>query len=206
MKSLYLRSGLLALLCALLLSACGGTNGSLLLSGSITGLDRAGLVLTNSNNGEKLTIAASSTTFQFTTLLAVDDQFDVEVSTQPSGMICTPSANSGTASVYTVYYVVIKCVANQLTLGGTVSGLTGTGLILANGSDIVAVTPSTTTSGADVSFTFPTTVGDSASYGVTVLAQPAGQTCVVNNPTGTIGSANVTTLSVTCTATSTTST
>lgn len=201
MKSSFLRAGL-ALLCAVILSACGGNNGSLVLSGTISGLNKTGLTLVNKGNGETLEVTTGSTSFAFTKLLATDESFDVEVQTNPSGAKCVPTANTGTASVYTVYYVVITCSNNPYTLGGTVSGLTSSGLILANGSDSVAVAPSTTTAGADVSFTFPTTVGDGDYYGVTVLAQPTGQTCTVNstlNP-GTMPSSNQLGLVVSCVA------
>jgi hypothetical protein len=200
MKSSFLRAGF-ALLCAVILSSCGGNNGSLALSGTITyapaGATITGLTLVNNGNGEKITIEAGATSFIFTKLLAADEKFDVEVATSPSGAVCTPSSNTGTASVYTVYYVTIACKANPYVLGGTVKGLTTTGLVLANGADTTAVLPA---GGADVKFTFPTKVGNTAQYGVTVLTQPTGQTCTVDstlNP-GTMPNADQLGLGVTC--------
>src|SRR5271169_5768407 len=61
------------------------------------------------------------------------------------------------------------------TLGGTISGLTRTGLVLANGANIVSVAANTT------SFTLPTPVAYADGYGVTVAAQPAGLSCMVSN-------------------------
>jgi hypothetical protein len=199
MKSSFLRAGL-ALLCAVLLSSCGGSNGSLILSGTVSGLSKTGLVLVNKGNGETLTVASGATTFAFTRLLAVDAAFDVEIQTQPTGASCKATANTGSATVYNVYYVVITCASNPYTLGGTVKGLSGTGLVLANGNDTVAV-PAPATAGADVSFTFPTTVGDGSYYGGTVLSQPTGQTCAFSstlNP-GTMPSSNQLGLVVNCT-------
>lgn len=200
MKSSFLRAGF-ALLCAVILCSCGGNNGSLALSGTITyapaGATITGLTLVNNSNGEKVTIDAGATSFIFTKLLATDEKFDVEVATSPAGAVCTPSANTGTASVYTVYYVTIACVANPYVLGGTVKGLTTSGLVLANGADTTAVLPA---GGADVKFTFPTKVGNTAQYGVTVLTQPTGQTCTVDstlNP-GTMPNADQLGLGVTC--------
>jgi hypothetical protein len=201
MKSSFLRAGF-ALLCAVILSSCGGNNGSLALSGTITynppNATITGLTLVNNGNGEKVTIDSGATSFIFTKLLAVDEKFDVEVvAPGPSGAICTPAANTGTASVYTVYYVTVTCTANPWVLGGTVKGLTSTGLVLANGSDTTAVLPA---GGADVKFTFPTKVGNTAQYGVTVLTQPTGQTCTVDstlNP-GTMPNSDLLTLGVTC--------
>lgn len=197
MKSVYLRSGL-ALLCGAILSACGGSDGSLQLSGSISGLTADGLELTNTGNGEVLPITQGSTTntttsytaFSFTKLVSVDEYFKVTVTKNPDYATCTPSANEGKANVYNAYYVVITCVAKQRKLGGSVSGLTTDGLVLANGSDTVTVPKSATTDPA--TFVFPRTVGQTSSFGVNVLQQPAGQQCTVTKgATGTIGGADM---------------
>lgn len=80
-------------------------------------------------------------------------------------------------------------------VGGTVSGLTGTGLVLAlNGTDNLTVN----TNGA---FTFSTTVLSSgAAYTVSVVTQPSGpnQVCTISGATGTVAGGNVTSVSVTC--------
>jgi uncharacterized repeat protein (TIGR02543 family) len=78
------------------------------------------------------------------------------------------------------------------TVGATVAGLTGTGLVLRNGDDSLAVSTNATVR-------FPTAVASGASYGVTVGQQPIGQTCTVSSGTGTIDTANVT-ASVSCAA------
>ena len=80
------------------------------------------------------------------------------------------------------------------TVGGSVSGLTGSGLVLRNnGTDNLAIS-------ASGSFTFATALAGGSSYSVTVYTQPSGQTCTVSNGSGTIGSSNVTNVSVTCVA------
>jgi hypothetical protein len=139
-----------------------------------------GLVLINNGNGEKVTIDPGVTSVIFTKLLSVDEKFDVQVLTQPTGANCvatTNAVNTGTASVYTVYQIGYTCTSNPYVLGGTVKGLTTNGLVLANGSDTTAVLAN---GGADVKFTFPTKVANSAQYGVTVLSQPTGQTCTID--------------------------
>jgi hypothetical protein len=80
------------------------------------------------------------------------------------------------------------------TVGGGVSGLSAAGLVLANGSDSVALASSAT------GFTLPTAVAQGSDYAVTVKAQPAGEHCSLTNPTGTINGANVTNVSVACAA------
>lgn len=82
-------------------------------------------------------------------------------------------------------------------IGGTVSGLAGTGLTLQNnGGNTLAVTGST--------FTFTTKLPSGGAYNVTISAQPSGQTCTPSNNAGNVGSANVTTVLITCTTPSTT--
>ena len=83
--------------------------------------------------------------------------------------------------------------ASTYTIGGTVSGLTGSGLVLQNtGSSDLSVSASGV-------FTFAGTVASGSSYGVTVLAQPAGQVCSVANGSGT-ATADVTSVTVSCSA------
>ncbi|MDX6849296.1 choice-of-anchor D domain-containing protein [Gilvimarinus sp. SDUM040013] len=84
--------------------------------------------------------------------------------------------------------------AAQFTVGGTVSGLAGTGLVLQNnGGDLAIAT--------DGAFTFPTAIDDGSTYNVTVATQPSApsQNCVVNNPTGTMSGADVSNVEVICT-------
>jgi hypothetical protein len=77
------------------------------------------------------------------------------------------------------------------TIGGTISGLTGTVVLQNNGGDNY----STSTNG---SFVFATALNNSASYSVTVSSQPTGQTCTIGGGTGTVSSANVTSVTVNC--------
>ncbi|MBS0580712.1 MAG: hypothetical protein JSR36_15755 [Proteobacteria bacterium] len=84
---------------------------------------------------------------------------------------------------------------NTYTVGGTVSGLVGSGLILQNnGGDNLAPA----SSGA---FTFATRIASGAPYSVTVAAQPAAptQNCAVKNGSGTAGMTNVTSVAIDCT-------
>jgi hypothetical protein len=77
-------------------------------------------------------------------------------------------------------------------VGGTVTGLTGTGLELQNnGVDTLAIT-------ANDVFAFVTELQLGFSYVVTVSTQPTGQTCTVSNGSGTISDADVTDVAVTC--------
>ena len=81
--------------------------------------------------------------------------------------------------------------AASYTVGGAVSGLSGTVVLQNNGGDNLSVS-------ANGSFTFATALPTGAAYNVTVKANPSGQTCTVSNGSGTIGSANVTNVAVSC--------
>lgn len=83
-------------------------------------------------------------------------------------------------------------------IGGEISGLTGSGLVLRNndGDDLAR--------SADGSFTFATSLADHAGYQVTVRTQPTGQKCTVTNGTGSLSGADVTNVAVACATRSTT--
>jgi len=89
--------------------------------------------------------------------------------------------------------VVVTCSGQSYTVSGTITGLSASGLVLANGADRLTVSANSTT------FTMPTRVASGSTYAVTVNTQPTGQTCTVANGSGTMGTANVTNVAVTCT-------
>lgn len=77
------------------------------------------------------------------------------------------------------------------TVGGTLSGLSGTVVLQNNAADDLTLT-------ANGAFTFATALADAAAYAVTVLTNPTGQTCTATGGTGTISGANVTNITVDC--------
>ncbi len=78
------------------------------------------------------------------------------------------------------------------TVGGTVSGLGGSGLVLQlNGANDLAIA-------AYGAFTFGVSLADGATYSVSVLSAPAGETCSVSMGNGTIAGADVTNVEVAC--------
>ncbi len=84
-------------------------------------------------------------------------------------------------------------------IGGTVSGLSGTVVLQDNGGNDLSVS-------SDGPFTFSAPVADGAAYNVTVKSNPSGQTCTTSGAAGTVASANVTSVAVTCTTSTTTPT
>lgn len=191
MKKICLRLGLLAAAASAIgLAACGGSSTTNInLGGSVTGLTADGLVLTDGIT--TVTLSANTTTFSFPSRVNVGASYRVAVQTQPAGLTCSVANAAGVAGSSDIGNVQITCVQNY-NLGGTITGLTGAGLVLANGSDTVSPLAG---SGA---FVFPTKVGNGFAYGVTVLTQPAGQTCTVVNGAGYMGTADVTSVQVNC--------
>jgi hypothetical protein len=190
-----LRAGI-ALACALSLSACGGGDGSVYVGGSATGVTKSGLVLTN-NGGDDLAIPLSGT-FYFATLLETDATYDVKVKSVPSNVdgIANCVVTNGTGkAVFTVSTVLVTCKVRTHVLGGTVIGLNGaTGLVLVNGTDRKDIVPAATSTQ-----TFSLTpVSEDVPYGVSVLTQPAGRTCAVENASGIMRDADIANVVVRC--------
>lgn len=183
----------------LALVACGGDSGgdrgdppgpsAHTIGGSISGLTSAGLVLSNS----VFTVQPDSgaTSFLFPIGLPIGASYQVNVKTQPPGLTCTTQGASGTVGTTDVTSVAISCTPTLHAIGGTVSGLTGTGLVLANGSDVVSVAANAT------QFTLPAHASGSA-YAVVVQTQPAGQRCTVSSGSGTVASQAVSDVKVDC--------
>jgi uncharacterized delta-60 repeat protein len=84
------------------------------------------------------------------------------------------------------------------TIGGTVDGLQGSGLVLSNLGAELPIS-------GNGSFTLPGTATDGQPYGVVVSTQPHNpdQVCTVQNGSGHVGGANVTDIAVRCDAVAT---
>lgn len=190
--------GLLAL--TLTLSGCWDDgNGSptattYALGGSVTGLTTSGLVL--ANGSDVVTVASSATNFSFPSALASGSIYAVTVQTQPANATCAVSSASGTIGNSAVTSVSVACTPRAFVVSGSITGLGTSGLVLVNGTDTVSLAAGAT------GFVLPTPVAQGASYTVTVQAQPSGEHCSLTNSTGTIAGANISNVAVTCAATS----
>jgi hypothetical protein len=204
LRNLWRRcSNVLSLFLCLALTSCAGGgagNGSSLpvnytIGGTVSGLSGTGLVLQD-NGGDNLTISASGS-FTFNTAITNGSTFNVTVLTQPSSpaQTCGVTNGSGTVSA-NVTSVQVTCTTNTYTIGGTVSGLSGTGLVLQdNGGNNLTVS-------GNGSFTFTAALATGTAYSVTVFSQPSNpaQTCgITAGGSGTVASANVTSVVVACT-------
>ena len=101
------------------------------------------------------------------------------VQTQPShpSQTCTVTSGSGTMATPMSPTWRSTCTTTTFTVGGTVSGLLGHGLVLRNngGNDL--------TIGANGAFTFATPLATGAAYAVTVLTQPTAPARPARSPT-----------------------
>jgi len=235
----------LALAATLTLASCGGGSGKATYPVHVTvsNLLYEGLILTT--NGMDVTVkppatAGTSVNLTFPNELDYGQVYNVVpkggdlstspvvYGTQPLHQTCLPNTNypdnlphTATAGQLATIQVNYVCALNAYPLLGTVKGLTGTGLQLANGSSAqVDVTPLTDTAGkptgADTAFSLGKVYWNQT-YGVTVLTQPKGQTCTVTaggdngkgagtmkdtNKTDSYNSPGVTDIVVTCVASS----
>lgn len=102
-------------------------------------------------------------------------------------LACSSGSETGTNTP-----PVVDMSVQSFTVGGNVTSLTGTGLVLSlNGTEDLPI-------GAFGPFAFATKVATGAQYSVTVKSMPPAQACTVMSGTGTMGTANVTNVAVAC--------
>ncbi|HEY6640500.1 hypothetical protein [Povalibacter sp.] len=161
--------------------------------------------------------------FTFAPRLASGTAYAVTVLTQPAGQACAVSSGTGTITSANVANAAINCTSTGgggfsagsgtiatadvtniavnctgFTIAGSVTGLTGSGLVVQlNGGNDLAV------AGGSTSFTFPATasLGATIVYTLHIQAQPAGQTCTIVRAVGFVTPAapNVNTAAIACT-------
>jgi 6-phosphogluconolactonase (cycloisomerase 2 family) len=160
------------------------------LGGTVSGLMAGGSLVLQDNNGDNLTVSANGT-FNFATKVAKGSPYSVTVLTQPTGQGCSVANGTGTMGLVAIGNVAVTCTANTYNVGGTVSGLNGSLVLQNNGGGDLAVATNGT-------YKFATTVAYGNAYAVTVLTQPAGQTCTVSAGSGIVSGGHVTNATVVC--------
>jgi hypothetical protein len=187
------------------LSACGGGGGGggggsgsytpppqYSIGGSVSGLSGSGLQL---QNGTTTLSISGNGAFTLPAQMMAGTNYSVTVASQPSNpaQTCVVSNGAGTLSA-NVTNISVQCTTNSYHLGGAVTGLVGSGLVLLNeGGDSLLITGSG-------SFNFLTQVASGSKYAVTVASEPAqpSQSCTVNNASGVVGASDVTSVQVAC--------
>lgn len=168
--------------------------GAFALRGTVSGLAGTGLVLQN-NGGDDLAVATNGE-FSFPSPIASGATYSVTVKTQPSGpaQSCGVANGNGIVGAADVTNVTITCATGTFTVGGTVTGLQGSGLVLTNnGGDNLTIA-------GNGPFQFPTMLASGASYSVAVRTNPSNpaQSCAVTNAAGTLSGASIANITVTC--------
>jgi len=202
--------GAIALAATLTLASCGGGKATFPINVNVLGVVYPGLVL--STNGQDLAInppakAGDPVNAVFPNQIEYGETYDVvpkgQVATtagvvlgqNPKHQTCNPNSEYpsnlptyGTAGQLAKIQINYVCTINAYPLTGVVKGLTKTGLVLTNGSNgAIPVSPAvdanSAPTGADVAFAMNPVVYNNT-FGVTVLAQPTGQTCTIANGVG----------------------
>ena len=200
---LFLQS-VTAVAVALGVAACGGGSGSdsstanspststYALSATVSGLSASGLVL--AVNGTTVSAASGATSVTLSPGLSAGTGYTVAVITQPANETCTVGNGTGTMPATAVTDVTVKCSTNTFIVGGMVSGLGArTGLVLLdNGGDATTVPANAN------AFAMNTSLAAGAAYDVTVQSSPAWHQCSVADGSGTVGSNDVTSISISC--------
>ena len=124
--------------------------------------------------------------------------YTVTVPTQPTSptQSCVPAPSTGNVTSANVP-VTVTCTTFTSTVGGSITGLNGGGLVLkdtVSGHQTAAIAAGTTT------FAISPAINSGVSYNVVVLTQPTtpGQYCTVANPSGTVVGTAITNVAVTC--------
>lgn len=161
--------------------------------GNVTGL--VGNSVTLQNMGGDDLILNSNGSFTFDTLLTSGEDYDVTVLTNPTSpsQTCSVSMASGTIQNQDIIDVAVNCITNTYTIGGDVTGLSGSVTLQNNSGDDLVIN-------TDGPFTFATALDDGSAYDVSVLTQPTtpDQICSVTNESGTLAGANVEDVAVSC--------
>jgi len=164
------------------------------IGGSVTGLLGTGLVLRN-NGSEQLEISANGG-FVFTVPVNTGEDYLVDVVTQPvtPWQTCTVSNDEGPVTGPDIGDVQVDCQTDRYAVGGTVTGLLGSGLVLRNnGVDDLAISE-------NGSFAFDTAIDSGADYEVTIANDPddPAQRCLVSNDQGAVGGVPIEDVQVDC--------
>jgi hypothetical protein len=161
------------------------------LGGTVAGLTTSGLVLREGSADTR--VPAGATGFTMPTAIARGSRYAVRVQAQPAGLTCSISGGTGTMMSSAITNVRVICAAAGYTLGGTLSGLRTSGLVLSDGRDDLSVSANAT------QFSMPNSLADGSDYAITIKSQPASGTCQISHASGTV-SGDVGSVQILCAA------
>jgi hypothetical protein len=168
----------------------GATSGMLVLSNNRKGL--APINLSNLPQSGQVTIASN---------ISSGSNYSIGLMTQPSGYNCTLSNSSGVVTNSDINNILISCNLPGTAfynIKSTISGLpSGNTLVLSNnGNKLPPINSSNIPSGGLV--TLLSNVSNGSGYNIAIAIQPNGYACSLTNGLGNIGSADVTSIFITC--------
>jgi uncharacterized repeat protein (TIGR03803 family) len=185
---------------ALGLVSCGGGGGGAGNSGgsitysitaSVQELTRGGLVL--SVNSAQVSVNSGATSVSLASSLNTGATYTISVQSQPTGETCSVSNGSGTIATSNVTNIVVSCVASTLKIGGTITGLSASGLVLLNnGSDTTSIAANAT------QFVMGSPIAYAGNYSIAVKTPPGGETCQITQGSGTDVTTNINSVVITC--------
>jgi hypothetical protein len=176
------------------LAGCGGSVNATI-GGTVTGLASGNSVGLTNNSTDTIIykFSSSSETFTFDKSVSSGSSYDVTVSSQPTGQVCTVTSGSGTVSSSgsDITSVLVTCVIGtetDVSLTASVTGLaSGAELVLTDvaAGKLTLTGSSTTAAGGTETENFPTSLAPDSIYNTTITTQPSnGQTCSILNSSG----------------------
>jgi len=157
--------------------------------GTVAGLATGTHLVLLYNGAQPISITGNGT-FAFPS--GATGAYTITVGTQPTAGTCSVTGGAGTVGAANNATIVVTCAGPSYAVGGSISGLSTGGLVLANSTDTLSVP-----AGAQ-SFAMPTPVLSGSNYAITVQTQPANLTCTVAHGSGPMGAGAVTSVAITC--------
>ena len=160
------------------------------LGGAVTGLITGNVTLTNTSNGDIISVGNGN--FIFDQNIVYGQSYNV-VAASPSGQTCTITNGNAVMGVSGAYNVWVACASHAYALGGVVTGLpANTNVTLQDNSETVSV--------GNGNFVFPASVASGSSFTVS-LANPNGYACLFINSSnvGVMPASNDMNIVVSCT-------
>jgi hypothetical protein len=147
----------------------------LTVGGTVSGLAGRGLIL-QLNGANDLSVNTNGK-FNFPRALSKGNTYAVTVRTSPASpvkQICTVNQGSGSIDAAAIKSVTVVCTTSSFAVGGTVSRLSGKGLVLQlNGANDLAIAK-------NGNFIFPNVrLPDGSDYSVSIKSLPAKQKCEI---------------------------
>jgi hypothetical protein len=163
------------------------------IGGTLSGLATGNLLILQ-NGADTINLNANGS-FTFNTSVQHGSTYNVIIYSSSTGQACNITNEAGSINGANISNILVNCTNNTYTVGGTISGLSGSITLQNNNSDDLTLS-------LNGLFVFSTPIRYQSAYNVTILTQSNGQSCAVNNGTGNVGAANITSITIVCTTNS----